>query len=126
MNRAVLTLSVGAVLIAGSLLLAQPGSIIAPPGQTIIVVTVPADAVVMIDGQTMKQQGPERRYQTAKLAPGTYVFEITAIWKAKDKEMKELRKVKFRPGEVKYVDFLKPVKKAPETTPPDKDKKDTD
>jgi uncharacterized protein (TIGR03000 family) len=110
MNRAALALCVCALMVfAGGMLLAQPGVITAPPDRAVIVVYAPPDAMVSIGGQFSAQKGPERRFYTGSLAPGSYAYDIVATWQENGKEKKQQRTVTFRPGEVKLVNLTQPA-----------------
>src|ERR1043166_4028744 len=116
MKRVVPFLLVCAVVaVISGVLLAQPGGGQAPADQAVLVVRVPADATLMIGGQTFTQTGPERRLITPALKAGkTYSYELFAIWKVKEKGKKEevmtvSRTVNFQAGQTVMVDLTKPA-----------------
>jgi uncharacterized protein (TIGR03000 family) len=90
----------------------------APPGKALVIVRVPADAVVTIDDRPTKEKGTERKFITPVLIPGaTYAFEIVARWKEMDKEQSEKRTIYFEAGQVKTVDFIKGTQVAKKAEP---------
>ncbi len=100
--------AVSAVGLAGALL-AQSGTPQAPPDKAIVTVRVPADAVVSIDGRVTNQKGPERRFVTPSLEPGTtYSLEIVARWNAMGKTQSAKRTVNFQAGQTPTVDLTRP------------------
>src|ERR1043166_6981126 len=131
MKRVVPFLRVGAVVavISGGLR-PQPGGGRAPADQAALVVRGPADATLMIGGQTFTQTGPERRLITPALKAGkTYSYELFAIWKVKEKGKKEevmtvSRTVNFQAGQTVMVDLTKPAPVVKDGDKKDADKKD--
>lgn len=92
-----------AICAAGAML-AQTGAPIAPPDRALVIVRVPADAIVRIDGQPTNQKGPERRFVTPALEPGAvYTFQIVAHWSERGEEQSAKRTVDFKGGQVTTV-----------------------
>jgi uncharacterized protein (TIGR03000 family) len=97
--------------------------------QVLLVVKVPADAKVFIDGASTKQTGTSREFLSTKLTKaGTY--EVLAFWTEDGKEKGVLKTATFKLGETVTVDFTKdappPAKKdepkKPEEKKPEKKK----
>jgi uncharacterized protein (TIGR03000 family) len=124
--------------LCGGVLLAQPGLPAAPPDKAVIIVRVPADAIVTFRGgdqaeKQTNQKGPQRSFITPTLQPGfIYSFAIMARWVDKDGTRSVQRAVEFQPGQSKLVDLTKPepgdkvplsVGKAPEKVPETKPEK---
>lgn len=71
-----------------------------------IVVRVPADAVIVVGGQTTTQKGAERQFLTPELVPGyTYSYRLEARWTESGKEVKQSRVVEFTAGKTTVVDL---------------------
>ena len=80
----------------------------APPGKAAIVVKVPENAEIMINGQATVQRGGERTFITQELAPGfKYGFEFTVIWKEGAADKKASKTVIVRAGDTSLLDFSK-------------------
>jgi len=124
----VFTRLISSTLLAGLLLTAVPllarGQ--APADKAIIVVKVPEDAKLTIQGDATKSTGPERRFITPPLREGvTYSYNLVATWKADGKDQTADKKVTFKAGQTVTVAFDKtpPVMKDKDK---DKDKKKKD
>jgi uncharacterized protein (TIGR03000 family) len=67
-----------------------------------------SDAQVWFQGNKTKQTGTERAFLSPPLSPGgEYVYEITARWMEKGKEVTQKRSVPVHPGERVKVDFTR-------------------
>ncbi len=106
-----------------------PGQIVVGPDQAFLTLNVPANAVVTLGGETMKQSGPTRNFLIPNLKKGTvYEYEVEVKWKEDGKDRTEKRTLKFEAGQPKSFDFGPPagkktepkVEKKAETTPPEK------
>jgi len=102
----VFTRLISSTLLAGLLLTAVPllarGQ--APADKAIIVVKVPEDAKLTIQGDATKSTGPERRFITPPLREGvTYSYNLVATWKADGKDQKAEKKVVFKTGQTVAV-----------------------
>lgn len=78
--------------------------------RAMLVVRVPANAVVEFNGKPTVQMGQMRRFHTPELEPGwTYSFNVDASWpQANGERVQRSRKVSFRAGEVVQVDLMQP------------------
>src|SRR4051812_36998625 len=96
---------ISATLLAGLLLTATPllapgqeGK--APADKAIIVVKLPADATLTVDGGATKATGAERSFITPALKQGpTYSYTFAATWKEGGEEKKAEKKVRFQAGQ---------------------------
>jgi uncharacterized protein (TIGR03000 family) len=71
-----------------------------------LVVTLPADAVLTIDGAPTRQTGAERRYVSPPLTPGkTYVYTLAAAWTDGGTPRKAERRVEVQAGKDVKVDL---------------------
>jgi len=77
----------------------------APADKAIIVVKLPDNAKLTIDGDATKATGPERRFVTPSLKDGTYSYTFAATWLESGKKQKQEKKVSFRAGQVVEVVF---------------------
>jgi uncharacterized protein (TIGR03000 family) len=97
-----------------------------PPGAAspaFLVVTVPADAEVEIEGAKTKAVGELRRYQSPPLQFGVkYHYTIKATWKEEGKERTLQLDVPVSAGNETPVDFVKEAKKPAKDKEPVKDK----
>src|SRR5438270_9486748 len=89
----------------------RPGGPGAPPGAAspaYLVVTVPADAEVEIEGAKTKATGELRRYQSPPLQAGVkYHYTIKATWKEDGKDRTLQLDVPVSAGNETPVDFVK-------------------
>jgi uncharacterized protein (TIGR03000 family) len=71
-----------------------------------LVVTLPADATLTIDGAPTSLTGAERRYVSPPLAPGkTYVYTLAATWNDAGTPRNAERKVEVQAGKEYKVDL---------------------
>jgi uncharacterized protein (TIGR03000 family) len=71
-----------------------------------LVVRLPADAVLEIDGVGTKQQGEVRRFTSPPLQPGRqYTYTLKASWNEKGEAIVRERAVPVRAGTEVVVDF---------------------
>ena len=67
---------------------------------------VPADAVVRLNGQRMRTTGEEREYISPELEEGeTYVYDIQVAWTQDGQQREESREVKVRGNNSTTVRF---------------------
>ena len=104
-----LGLSVAAVCVFVGAMFAQTIPPLAPPDKTIVILRLPADATVTIDGKSMTQKGTERFFITPTLEPGyTYFLELAARWTDMDRERFVKRRIAFKAGQSRIVDLTQP------------------
>ena len=99
-------------LFAFSALLALP--LQAAPGErpVTLIVRLPKDSTLMIDGHKSSQRGTERAFLSPPLKPGkVYYYTLRATWKDADAQNQESRKVRVQAGERLVVDFTIPEPK---------------
>jgi len=73
----------------------------------LVKVNVPADAVVWIEKQQMKQTGTDRVYETPDLPPGkTAIYSIRAKWTKDGKPVERYRVLGIKAGETAKINFL--------------------
>ncbi len=76
-------------------------------GMAYVTVLVPADAVVLFDGEATSLTGSTRTFISPPLEAGSkYRYEITAKWTANGKPVEKTRKVPVTAGARVTVDFL--------------------
>jgi uncharacterized protein (TIGR03000 family) len=74
-----------------------------------VVVRVPDDARLELDGDPVAGDGRVRRFDTPLLVPGrVYTFQVRAAWNEGGREVVRARKVTLAAGERGDVDFLAP------------------
>jgi uncharacterized protein (TIGR03000 family) len=74
-----------------------------------VVVRVPENARVELDGVLVEGDGRVRRFSTPLLIPGrVYTFEVRATWTEAGQEVVRARKISLAVGERGDVDFLAP------------------
>jgi uncharacterized protein (TIGR03000 family) len=72
----------------------------------ILIVSLPADATLTIDGTPTRQMGAERRYASPPLSAGkTYAYTLVAIWKEGGAARKVERRVEVQAGKETKVDL---------------------
>jgi len=73
-----------------------------------ITVLVPEpSAEVFFAGKNTQTTGTERRFQSPELNPGTYSYDVKAVWLANGKMVTRDYSVKVRPGAKSLVDFTR-------------------
>src|SRR6478735_8335894 len=78
----------------------------AQPDRALIVVKLPADATLTIDGEKTVSTGAVRRFSTPQLEAGKrYYYLLVATWKQDGKEQKQEKKASFSVGETVEVVF---------------------
>jgi uncharacterized protein (TIGR03000 family) len=97
---------------------APPGETPAPPtlgetrntsNQVTVVVTLPADARLLVDGQTLPLTGAVRVFQTPPLNPDQdYYYELTMEVERSGRTVRRSQTVWFRAGKVARVEFAEP------------------
>jgi uncharacterized protein (TIGR03000 family) len=93
-----------------------------PADKAVLVVRLPADAKLVVEGETTKQTGAEREFESPKLDPDKkYIYTLKATWEEGGKKHEVIRKVPVKPGQRIIVDFNKP-EPAAETKPESKTK----
>jgi uncharacterized protein (TIGR03000 family) len=71
-----------------------------------VVVHVPAEAELWLEGSKGKQTGEIRRFRTPPLEAGrNYSYEVRARWRAEGKVVDQTREVAVCGGETTVVDF---------------------
>ena len=94
-----LRLVLGVLLLAALPVLALSQEDKKPADKAIIVVKLPAEAKLTIDGEPTKATGKERRFSASGLQPGKrYFYVLVATWQHDDHEHKETKKVSFSAG----------------------------
>jgi uncharacterized protein (TIGR03000 family) len=79
-----------------------------PADKAVLVVRLPADAKLVVEGQTTKQTGAERTFESPTLDPQKkYVYTLKATWEEGGKKHEVTRKVSVKPGQRVTVDFNK-------------------
>ena len=78
-----------------------------------LVIQVPADAEVEVQGIKTKQTGEVRTFESPPLGPGVYTYKLKGTWKEDGKATTREVKVDVKPGETKEVD----LRTAPEAAP---------
>ncbi len=73
-------------------------SISIPPKRALVMLNVPANAIVKFGGAQMNQAGPSRMYFTPDLEPGTYDYSIEVAWSDAGKQYHVSRKIAVTPG----------------------------
>lgn len=92
--------------LAGLLLIVSTPFARAQDAQPIyLVVRVPAEAVVEIDGQRTSRTGAERRFVSPALAAGTYYYHIRATWTDQGRKMVADKYVSAQTGQDTVVDL---------------------
>jgi uncharacterized protein (TIGR03000 family) len=77
-----------------------------PADKAVIVVKLPAEATLSIDGEKLKAAGAERRFSASSLQAGkVYSYVLVATWTEDGKERKEQKKVTFKAGQTVPVTF---------------------
>lgn len=72
-----------------------------------IVVNVPDDAEVWIEGVKMKQTGPRRRFVSPTLVPGvSYTYEIRATWMQDGRKVSDSNQVTVHGGDRSSLTFI--------------------
>ena len=71
-----------------------------------VVVRVPANAKVFVDGYQLKSTSTERVFTTPSLEPGeSYFYNVRVIVEKDGKELEEVRRVTVRAGEISRLAF---------------------
>src|SRR5215831_4279258 len=95
-------------VVLGGFILTTPGraEAQAPPDKALIVVRLPAGAMLLIGSGPTSQTGAERLFLSPPLEPGKqYSYELTAEWKANGQPHKVVREAVVRAGATTVVDF---------------------
>lgn len=72
-----------------------------------IIVHVPLDAEVWIEGVKMKQAGSQRRFISPPLRPNlTYAYEIRATWQENGREVTNVNNVRIQAGDRSSITFI--------------------
>jgi uncharacterized protein (TIGR03000 family) len=80
---------------------------------TEIVMNVPLDAIVFVDGQRISNGGSTRLFVTPPLAPGRrYFYDVKISWVDGSHARESSRHVSFRAGERVVVNFAEPNSRA--------------
>lgn len=76
------------------------------PATAHIVVLVPENAAIVIDGHQTTQTGPTRDFVSPQLAPGqAFTYEIKARWQENGQEIEKTKKVSVKAGARVVVHF---------------------
>lgn len=79
---------------------------VAASNQIVLVVRVPADAVVEVEGSRTKLTGEVRNFYSPALQAGrTYLYALRATWAENGKEVVRTREVSAKPGQTIEVDL---------------------
>lgn len=79
-----------------------------PPGRNCVtlLVQVPADADIWLDGVKTTQAGAARRFKSPALAPGgVYTYEVRARWTEQGRAVEQSQVVLVHPGDQVRVNF---------------------
>jgi uncharacterized protein (TIGR03000 family) len=80
-----------------------------PANQTTVVVTLPADARLFVDGQQLNLTGAVRQFRTPDLKPGTkYAYTIKIEVDRAGKSVDQTQTVNLEPGKTAQVHFAEP------------------
>jgi uncharacterized protein (TIGR03000 family) len=80
----------------------------APPSElpVVLIIRVPAEALVDIEGVRTRSTGEVRRFQSPPLpVDQSFIYSVKATWKAGDQEIVREHKAKVRGGEEVVVDL---------------------
>jgi uncharacterized protein (TIGR03000 family) len=78
-----------------------------PPDGALIIVKLPAEATLQLDGTKTKQTGSYRRFLASALPAGRIAcYTIQAHWIVGDVELQRTEKVLVEPGQTVTVNFL--------------------
>ena len=107
-----------AALLAGTPLQArQPGDDNKQPAN--VVIHLPTDAELYIEGIKSKQVGATREFETPALQPGkVFTYNLKAVWMEDGKEVVKQLKVKVEAGKTTKIDVTKESVEAPPPPPP--------
>jgi uncharacterized protein (TIGR03000 family) len=85
-----------------------------------LIVRVPAEAAVWVNGTKTNQAGPRREFVSSNLAPGqSYTFMVRAQWTgANGKPVISDQRMSVRAGERRAIEFGEPTKQPVEIAPP--------
>jgi uncharacterized protein (TIGR03000 family) len=93
-----------------------PGTASTPADSTVhVTVRVPANAKLWFDGSTTTSTGAVREFQSPRLTPGRYTYEIRARWTENGRAVTQTQNVTVSPGAHTTVDF--PVRPGATETP---------
>jgi uncharacterized protein (TIGR03000 family) len=91
---------------SAALLLTAAPAVRAQDAPATIVVRLPADARLVVDGDETRQRGEVRRFHSPPLAPGrTFRYNLEAIWTRDGKTVRRTQVARVRAGEETVVDF---------------------
>jgi uncharacterized protein (TIGR03000 family) len=77
-----------------------------PADKAVLVVRLPADATLTVDGNPTRQTGAERYFQSPSLEEGKkYSYTLKATWKEAGQERTVVRKVPVQPGQRTTADL---------------------
>ena len=107
-----------AALLAGTPLQArQPGNDNKQPAN--VVIHLPTDAELYIEGIKSKQVGATREFETPALQPGkVFTYNLKAVWMEDGKEVVKQLKVKVEAGKTTKIDVTQESVEAPPPPPP--------
>ena len=77
----------------------------------VVEVYVPESARLLIEGQDTRSTGPMRRFVSPPLAPGDYIYTITAIIPGPNGPRTVTRRIDVRPGDFESIDLREPGKR---------------
>jgi uncharacterized protein (TIGR03000 family) len=73
-----------------------------------IVVRIPADAALWVDGDPTQQTGSQREFVTPPLAPGdTFTYTLKGRWMQGDQPVEKTIKVDVRANQTSVADFMR-------------------
>ena len=87
----------------------QPFQSATPSNQTTVVVTLPTDARLFVDGQQMNLTGEVRQFRTPDLQAGSkYAYTIRMEVERNGKTVDQTQTVNLEPGKTAQVHFAEP------------------
>ena len=87
-----------------------------PPSElpVVLIIRVPAEALVDIEGVRTRSTGEVRRFQSPPLpVDQSFIYSVKATWKAGDQEVVREHKAKVRGGEEVVIDLRQEPKDKP-------------
>jgi uncharacterized protein (TIGR03000 family) len=90
----------------------EPGTLEALRGRfALLDVRLRPDARLWFNDYPVRQQGPERAFQTPPLKPGrNYYYVVKASWAEDGRPVEQTRRVPVHAGEHVVLDFTRPVR----------------
>jgi uncharacterized protein (TIGR03000 family) len=96
----------GLVVVPAASVPLQPAPVSSVPAPALVRVSVPAGAQVWIEGDPMKQTGPERTFRSPVLPAGKeFVYTVRAHWNAAGRSVEQVQAVSVFAGQEARVGF---------------------